>query len=735
VADIRASFMTDRKTLVTAALPYANGPIHLGHLAGCYLPADIYVRYLRQQGRPVLFVCGSDEHGAAVTMKARKEGIRVEDIIDRYDAQMKASFERFGISFDIYSRTSDRARAGDASDIRAGIHRDTAQEFFTKFIESDDLEPRDTEQLYDPEANVFLADRYVTGTCPVCGYAKAYGDQCENCGSTLSPDQLIEPRSTLSGATPVKRPTTHWYLRLDRWADTIRQYIDSHDEWKVNVLGQCRSWLNAKDGLQPRAMTRDLDWGIDVPLLPGHITAAQAAGKKLYVWFDAPIGYISATKEWARQQGTPDAWKDWWLRDPAKSESEDTRLIHFIGKDNIVFHCILFPEMLKRHGSYIRADNVPANEFLNLEGDKLSTSRGWAVWLDDYLNDSDLGPRTDELRYYLTAIAPETSDSNFSWKDFQTRINSELVATFSNYVHRVMTLVWKYYDGKVPDAKDFQLANSYSADHGLVIGVDWRNSIESFRFKEGQEALLRYARDCNVFLTKMEPWKNLDDPESVKRTMYYAVQTLVGFCDLSRPFFPTASERLRNMLNYDPSKVPELKRGHQLGQPEMLFTPIPDEVIARQVAKLDAVRAAHTTPIVGGVAERSEAGEVAAPLSIVAEAPPAKPLIEFVDFERLDLRLGTVVAAAAVPKADKLLQLTVSLGLDVRTIVSGIAQHYMPEQLVGQRVLVVANLAPRKMRGVESQGMILLAESPTGQLTLVQPPAGTEGLPDGSVVR
>ncbi len=731
--------MTDRKTLVTAALPYANGPVHLGHLAGCYLPADIYVRYLRQQGRPVLFVCGSDEHGAAVTMKARKEGVRVEDIIDRYDAQMKASFERFGISFDIYSRTSDRPRAGEPADIRAGIHRDTAQEFFTKFIESGDLEPRDTEQLYDPEANVFLADRYVTGTCPVCSYIKAYGDQCENCGSTLSPDELIDPKSTISGVTPVKKATTHWYLKLNEWSDDIKYYINElHPDWKTNVLGQCRSWLNARVGdnvgLQPRAMTRDLDWGIDVPLVPGHITAAQAAGKKLYVWFDAPIGYISATKEWAQKQGTPDAWKDWWFLDKSYPEPEreknSTRLIHFIGKDNIVFHCILFPEMLKRHGSYIRADNVPANEFLNLEGDKLSTSRGWAVWLDDYLNDTDLGQRTDELRYYLTAIAPETSDSNFSWKDFQTRINSELVATFSNYVHRVMTLVWRYYEGKVP---------LWEYDGVVFSPGDRTNEIarclSHFHFKEGLTHFMNYCIQLNGGLQRAEPWKLKEDQKSQRdAALAISVSHVLVLAKLSAPFLPLASEKLYRMLNATPDMT-ELPAGHQLGKPEMLFTPIPDEVIARQVAKLDAVRAAHTPPIVGGVAERSEAGEVAASLSAGAEVPPAKPLIEFADFEKIDLRLGTVTAASAVPKADKLLQLTVSLGLDVRTIVSGIALHYTPEQLVGQRVLVVANLAPRKMRGVESQGMILLAESPAGKLTLVQPPAGTEGLPDGSVVR
>ncbi len=750
-ADIRALFMPDtpRRTLVTAALPYANGPLHLGHLAGCYLPADIYVRYLRQQGQEVLFVCGSDEHGAAITMKARKEGKTPGETVDHYDALMKKAFADFGIAFDIYSRTSDRPRAGEPADVRAGLHRETAQEFFQKFIQSGDLEPRQTEQLFDPEAQVFLADRYVTGTCPVCSHPKAYGDQCENCGSTLSPDQLIDARSTLSGATPVKKQTTHWFLRLDRWQDTISNYIEGHPEWRANVLGQCRSWLNAKDGLQPRAMTRDLDWGIDVPVIEGHITAEQAAGKKLYVWFDAPIGYISATKEWAIREaeqvrGTPDAWKQWWLRDASKPESENTRLVHFIGKDNIVFHCILFPEMLQRHGAYVRADAVPANEFLNLEGDKLSTSRGWAVWLHDYLADPDLGSRTDELRYYLTAIAPETSDSNFSWKDFQTRINSELVATFSNYVHRVMTLVWKYYEGKVPDAKDFQLANSYSADHGSVISIDWMKCIEGFRFKEGQEAFMRYARDCNVFLTKMEPWKNLDDPESVKRTMYYAVQTLADFCNFSQPFLPAASERLRRMLNYDPNQVRDLKRGHQLGQPEMLFTPIPDEVIARQTAKLEAIRAATTPPTLGGVAPIAiGVGEVNPPAASGATSPQvgkvnppaAKAEIAFADFEKIDLRLGTVTAAARVPKADKLLQLTVSLGLDTRTIVSGIAQHYTPEALVGQRVMVVANLAPRTMRGVESRGMVLLAEGPDGRLVLVQPPPGAEGLPDGSVVR
>ncbi len=730
-----------RRTLVTAALPYANGPVHLGHLAGCYLPADIYVRYLRQQAKAaglnptdsVLFVCGSDEHGAAITMKARKEGKTPGEIVDHYDAQMQSAFERFGISFDIYSRTSDRPRAGEAADVRAGLHRATAQEFFQKFIEKGDLEPRQTEQLYDPEAQVFLADRYVVGTCPVCSHPRAYGDQCENCGSTLSPDQLIDPRSTLSGATPVKRQTTHWFLRLDKWSDTIRQYIDAHEDWRANVLGQCRSWLNAKDGLQPRAMTRDLDWGIDVPVVSGpdaahSVTAEQAAGKKLYVWFDAPIGYISATKEWAirqaeKGQGTPDAWNQWWLRDHSKPEADDTRLVHFIGKDNIVFHCILFPEMLKRHGDYIRADAVPANEFLNLEGDKLSTSRGWAVWLDDYLIDPDLGSRTDELRYYLTAIAPETSDSNFSWKDFQTRINSELVATFSNYVHRVMTLVWKYYEGKLPSFPLYQVVGTL-----VTRELEIDRALKRFQFKEALTELMKYCISLNVDMQNVSPWK-LRDADIEKRDIFlrHSVMHLVKLAHLTAPFLPNASKRLYQMLSLTPGQdLPS--DPHQLDEAQMLFTPIPDEVIARQTARLEAIRAAQ-----------SVAALPSTPVASPAELPPAKAEIAFADFEKLDLRLGTVTAAVRVPKADKLLHLTVSLGaLDAegsRSIVSGIAQHYTPEALVGQRVLVVANLAPRTMRGVESRGMVLLAEGPDGRLTLVQPPPGAEGLPDGSAVR
>ena len=766
-----------RRTLVTAALPYANGPLHLGHLAGCYLPADIYVRYLRQQGQPVLFVCGSDEHGAAITMKARKAGKSPGEVVDEYDALMRQAFEQFGIAFDIYSRTSDRPRSGEADDVRAGLHRATAQEFFTRFIQTGDLEPRQTEQLYDPEAQVFLADRYVTGTCPVCSYPRAYGDQCENCGSTLAPDQLIDPRSTLSGATPVKRATTHWFLRLDKWSDTIRQYIDAHDEWRANVLGQCRSWLNAKDGLQPRAMTRDLDWGIDVPVVTDAkgnvlVSADDAAGKKLYVWFDAPIGYISATKEWAMRQGTPDAWKDWWLLDTSLPEHEreqkSTRLVHFIGKDNIVFHCILFPEMLHRHGAYVRADAVPANEFLNLEGEKLSTSRGWAVWLHEYLADPDLGPRTDELRYYLTAIAPETSDSNFSWKDFQTRINSELVATFSNYVHRVMTLVWKYYEGKPVDELtkkavekndwyQFRISRPENREGYEIytegVFYNYNLAIKSFQLKAGMEIIMSYVRSWNVMLSETKPWKTVEEhPELTRITLCHAINSILYMWKLITPYLPEASVKLARCLNIDPKLPPEeIGVNHQLGQPEMLFTPIPDEVIARQVAKLDAVRAAQsaaaTPPTVGGVAERRPAGEAdptraagaTYPKAGEVNLPPPKAEIAFADFERLDLRLGTVTAASAVPKADKLLHLTVSLGaLDpagTRSIVSGIAQHYRPEQLVGQRVLVVANLAPRTMRGVESRGMVLLAEGPDGRLVLVQPPPGAEGLPDGSVVR
>ena len=653
-------------------MPYANGPVHIGHLAGCYLPSDIYVRYLRQKGEDVKFICGSDEHGVAITMKARKEGVTPQDVVDKYHNMMKGSFAEFGISFDVYSRTS------------SDLHKQNAAEFFKKLYDKGALIEKETEQYYDPEAGQFLADRYIMGTCPNCGNPDAYGDQCERCGTSLSPTELINPRSTLSGAKPILKPTKNWFLPLDALSGNIRNYLEQHKDWKPNVYGQCMSWLNAGDGLQPRSMTRDLDWGVPVPL-------EGAEGKVLYVWFDAPIGYISATRELL-----PDSWETWW-KDP------ETRLVHFIGKDNIVFHCIIFPAILMEHGDYILADNVPANEFLNLEGDKISTSRNWAVWLHEYL--LDFPGKQDVLRYVLCATMPETKDNDFTWKDFQQRNNNELVADLGNLVNRVLVLTNKYYNGVVPadvtliadDENVLKTARAFVEKIG--------SSLEQFRFREALNEFMNIARLGNKYLAEQEPWKVVKtDADRTAAIMYTALQLTGILAVVAEPFLPFTAAKLRNMLGIygDPDwQMAEqnlLFDGHQIGKPELLFDKIEDEAVEAQLEKLRASR------------------EATKPKTTVM---PAKEAITYDDFTKMDIRIGKVLEAEIVPKTDKLLKLTVDTGLDVRTVVSGIAQHYKPEDLLGKQVTILANLEPRKIRGIESKGMILMAENAEGKLALV----------------
>ena len=700
---------------VTAALPYANGPLHIGHIAGAYLPADIYVRNLRQRGKEVLFICGSDEHGAAITIRAMKEGTTPRAIVDTYHALMGQAFQNFGIHFDIYDRTSSE------------LHRETSQGFFLKLLENGAFSVQEEQQYYDEEAKQFLADRYIMGTCPTCGNPDAYGDQCEKCGSALSPKDLIEPRSTLSGAKPELKPTQHWYLKMDeaqQWVDTwintgvldgpstrfdSAQRMGSgpyqhHDpkEWKASVLGQCNSWL--KDGLRPRAMTRDLDWGVPVPL-PG------AEGKVLYVWLDAPIGYISATKRWAalrQDQGQPTDWEKWW-------KSDDTRLIHFIGKDNIVFHAIIFPILLKLHGGYVLPQNVPANEFLNLEGRKISTSRNWAVWLHEYL-ERWLG-RQDELRYCLATIIPEQKDSEFTWKDFQDKNNNELVSIIGNFVQRVFVLCHKYYDGKAPAAGeqvDMDIA-LWSAVHSSVEEV--AKHIDHFRLRDALGSAMNVARAGNKYLSDNEPWKlEKTDPERTRTILANSLNIAATLSIVLEPFLPHTTAKLRRMLGIGVLPWSEAFRsdligaGQELGKPEHLFKPITDAEIQPEIDRLH-----ESDQKISG----SEDQKMERPTPV---APVAKPNIAFDDFAKLDLRVGTIVAAERVPKADKLLKLAIDIGeAQPRTVVSGIAMHYAPEQLSGQQVVLVANLEPRKMRGVESQGMVLMAEDAAGKLVFVQP--------------
>ena len=664
-----------KRYLITSALPYANGPVHIGHLAGVYVPSDIYTRYLRLKGYDVISVCGSDEHGVPITIKARKEGITPQQVVDRYHAIIEKSFRRLGMSFDIYSRTS------------SATHRVTAADFFRKLYDEGKFIEQTSMQYYDEQAQTYLADRYIVGTCPRCQNENAYGDQCEKCGSTLSPDELINPRSALSGAVPVKRETKHWYLPLDKYEGFLREWIlEGHKEWKSNVYGQCKSWLDL--GLQPRAVSRDLDWGIPVPV-------EGAEGKVLYVWFDAPIGYISATKDL-----TPD-WEKYW-------KSEDTKMVHFIGKDNIVFHCIVFPSMLKAHGDYILPENVPANEFLNLEGDKISTSRNWAVWLHEYLD--EFPGKEDVLRYVLCANAPETKDNDFTWKDFQSRNNSELVAILGNFVNRALVLTKKYYDGIIPERGELTDYDEATIEELQKIKASLERNIEHYHFREALKDAMNFSRIGNKYLADTEPWKVVKtDPERVKTILNIALQITANTAIAIEPFMPFTAEKMLRMLNVSKfsweqmGSMELLAAGSAIGEAELLFEKIEDDVIQKQLDKLEAARRANLA------AEASK------------NITEQKEEVSFDDFQKMDIRVSTILAAEKVAKTKKLLKLTIDTGIDQRTIVSGIAEYYTPEQLVGRQVLVLANLAPREIKGIESRGMILMAEDALGRLVLVQP--------------
>ena len=664
-----------KRYLVTSALPYANGPVHIGHLAGVYIPSDIYTRYLRLRGCDVVSVCGSDEHGVPITIKARKEGITPQQVVDRYHELIKRSFERFGMSFDIYSRTS------------SPMHAETASEFFRKLYDEGKFIEQTSEQYYDTEAKTFLADRYIVGTCPKCGNDRAYGDQCEKCGSTLSPDELIEPHSAVSGSVPEKRMTKHWYLPLNEYEAFLRRWIlDGHKEWKSNVYGQCKSWLDG--GLLPRAVSRDLDWGIPVPV-------EGAEGKVLYVWFDAPIGYISATKEL-----TPD-WECYW-------KSDDTKMVHFIGKDNIVFHCIVFPSMLQAHGGYILPEKVPANEFLNLEGDKISTSRNWAIWLHEYLD--EFPGKEDVLRYVLCANAPETKDNDFTWKDFQSRNNSELVAVLGNFINRALVLTKKYYNGRVPEAGELTDYDRETLAEMAAVKSSLENNIETYHFREALKDAMNIARIGNKYLADTEPWKVVkSDPKRVETILHIALQITANTAIAIEPFMPFSAAKILRMLAVEKFGWERLgasdlvPAGHTIGEPELLFEKIEDDVIQRQLDKLAAIKAAN----------------LAAEASQQIEAQ--KETVSFDDFQKMDIRVATVLAAEKIAKTKKLLKLTVDTGIDRREIVSGIADRFAPEELVGRRVLVLVNLAPREMKGILSNGMILMAEDATGALRLLQP--------------
>ena len=663
-----------KRTLVTTALPYANGPVHIGHLAGVYVPADIYTRYLRLKGEDVIMIGGSDEHGVPITIKARKEGVSPQDIVDRYHKLIKESFEEFGISFDIYSRTTSE------------IHSKTASDFFRKLYDKGEFIEKVTEQYYDEEAQQFLADRYIIGTCPHCHNERAYGDQCEACGSSLNSTDLIDPKSAISGSKPVLRKTKHWYMPLDKWEPFMRQWIlEEHKEWRPNVYGQCKSWIDL--GLQPRAVSRDLDWGVPVPV-------EGAEGKVLYVWFDAPIGYISNTKELL-----PDSWEKYW-KDP------ETKLVHFIGKDNIVFHCIIFPAMLKAEGSYILPDNVPANEFLNLEGDKISTSRNWAVWLHEYLN--DFPGKQDVLRYVLTANAPETKDNDFTWKDFQARNNSELVAILGNFINRAVVLTHKFFDGKVPARNGLTDYDTATLAEISKIKADIENNLNNYRFRDAQKEAMNLARLGNKYLAETEPWKLAKtDMERVATIMNVALQIAANIAVAFEPFLPFSAAKIRRILHMENCQWDMLGNGNlleagkELAEPELIFEKIEDDAIEAQIKRLADIKEAN---------KRNN-----------WQAAPIRENIEFDDFTKLDIRVGKVLECTKVPKADKLLQFRIDDGLGGRTIVSGIAQHYAPEDLVGKQVCFVANLAPRKLRGIESQGMILSAEDADGKLVVITP--------------
>ena len=724
-----------RRTLVTCALPYANGPVHIGHLAGVYVPADIYVRYLRMKGEDVLFICGSDEHGVPITIKAKKEGCTPQDVVDRYHSIIKKSFKGFGINFDIYSRTSSRT------------HSEVASEFFRKMYDEGKFIEKESEQYFDTEANTFLADRYIVGTCPKCGNEGAYGDQCEKCGSTLSPDELLNPHSALSGSTPVKKKTKHWYLPLDRYEPWLKEWIlDGHKEWRTNVYGQCKSWIDG--GLQPRAVSRDLDWGVPVPV-------EGAEGKVLYVWFDAPIGYISNSKELL-----PQSWEKWW-------KSEDTRLVHFIGKDNIVFHCIVFPSMLKAYGGYILPDNVPANEFLNLEGNKISTSKNWAVWLNEYLE--QFPGQEDVLRYVLCANAPETKDNDFTWKDFQARNNSELVAILGNFVNRAVVLTHKYFGGKVPadlrpEAVDKETLAQIPAMKKAV-----EENLENYKFREALKEAMNIARLGNKYLTDTEPWKVAKtDMDRTASILNVSLQICADLAIVFEPFLPFSAGKLRDILNVglvagmdhrcgeegtcgenvfkpgegaalhtvschsgqagaEQKSVPVLSwedlgresvlpAGHQLGEAVLLFSKIEDSVVEAQVKRLE---------------DTKKANEAAAAEASAHTVDPQKAECSFEDFEKMDIRTATVLEAERVPKTDKLLKLTIDTGIDKRVIVSGIAEYYTPEQMVGKQICILANLAPRKIRGIESKGMILMARQNDGKMRFITP---QETLSNGAAI-
>lgn len=677
---------------ITAALPYTNGPIHIGHLAGVYVPADIYARYQRGRKEDVLFVCGSDEHGVAISMKAKKEGVSPREIIDKYDGIISKSFSDFGISFDNYSRTSKE------------IHHKTASDFFKKLYDAGEFDVEVSDQLYDAKANQFLADRYVIGTCPKCGNKEAYGDQCEQCGSSLSATELIDPKSTITGEKPVLKQTKHWYLPLGKHEQFLKEWIiEGHkNDWKPNVYGQCKSWID--DGLRSRAVTRDLDWGIPVPVEGGE-------GKVLYVWFDAPIGYISSTKEWAENNNKD--WEPYW-------KNEDTKLLHFIGKDNIVFHCIIFPVMLKTHGDFILPENVPANEFLNLEGQKLSTSKNWAVWLHEYL--IDFPDQQDVLRYTLTANAPESKDNDFTWKDFQARNNNELLAIYGNFINRVVVLTHKYYQGVIPQLGTLTEIDQKTLEELKAFPQKIANSIERYRFREASQELMNLARLGNKYLADEEPWKLIKtDQERVATIMHIALQIAASLAVVSEPLLPFTSDKLKGMLaldalnlNWDLLDKTEtlLPSGHQINTAELLFRRIEDEEIQAQIDKLEATKKENQ--------------------AMAPSFEPLKETINFEDFQKLDLRVGTILEAEKMPKADKLLVFKVDLGFETRTIISGIAEHFNPEELIGKRVTVVANLAPRKLRGIESQGMILLSENNDGKLVFVNP--DEEGVPSGKTI-
>jgi methionyl-tRNA synthetase len=668
---------------ITAALPYANGPVHIGHLAGCYLPSDIYVRYLRKQNKDLIFVCGTDEHGAAINMKAKSEGAEPREIVDKYHEIIKDSLTKIGVSFDVFSRTSNE------------LHHQTAQDFFKTLYEKGSLEEKVTEQYYDEEAQQFIADRFIVGECPKCHFGEAYGDQCENCGRSLSATDLINPTSKLSGAAPILKETKHWFLPLDHLSGKIKEYIQQHENWKPNVYGQCMSWLDSGDGLQARSMTRDLDWGIPVPL-------DDAEGKVLYVWFDAPIGYISATKELKGE-----AWKDYWTK-------PDTKMVHFIGKDNIVFHCIIFPAMMMEHGGFHLADEVPANEFLNLEGKKISTSRNWAVWLHEYLE--DFSGQEDVLRYVLTATAPESKDNDFTWSEFQTRNNSELVAILGNFINRVQVLMQKYYQGSIPAVGTLAAEDQAVLDEMAAAPDHIGASIERYRFREALAKMMSIARLGNKYLADHEPWKKIkDQPERAAEILYVSAQLCAQLAHMMEPFMPFSAAKLRGDFNLPTEDWEACKRteflapGHIIKAQGHLFSKIEDAIIAAQIAKLEQTNTPDSEP----------------------QHEPLKEEIQFEDFTKLDLRVGEIVSASAVKKANKLLHLEVDLGFEKRSIVSGIAEHYELDKLPGTKVSVVVNLAPRKLRGVLSEGMILMAEDASGKLSFTAAP----DMPNGSVIR